>query len=920
MGWAQEIRYLLRLQRRNPKLFFRRVKHSSLMSMRQPEPPMDTSVLSKLMSSPNPHDPSILHMYKAMEAEPAPFQLPTDEELRRMSRVPRTKRAGPDGIHPYLIYQLPDQQFHVIACCIRSILMGWDGPRSLWDAHVVGLFKGKPNWEEASAWRPISMPTAMYRLLMRWVVRQLQPFLESYIDRRQYGRRGASTAMATLELLSWQRRMEETTGCFGALLDVQNAFSSVPHELLFQLLERVGIPEYHRRLVVASMSQGWMIPVGEGCPFKPTAGVRQGCPLSVLLFTLFYDLLLQLCGLPCSAFVDDLAVLAPSKEALLEEVVHLQGIMTRMGLRLNLGKCVFLGPPDESWDEVAFYPSLHGGGAKMQLSTHGVHLGHPICFPQSAAQLTRMVAEESHKHMQHFLNTPLPLSARVTVLNHILIPRMLYQLECIPPDENFLKCVLKWTGDLILGLSDIPNFTNTKTLFSPARFGLGCAYFPTLLPQRCLDVCHKFLRYKGMDVNSFPGLSFVLECLRGAARCLGAEVNLGAFPMRGSSCAPSSEHPLQGCPCIEMPPMVERGAPLPGLFSDGSFDPGKGQCASAVVLPDGSCKVLRPHGPPSSYKAEVYALCLAVDCASQGDTIFTDSAAALAAISGVSERVVLGAQIQAIREGVAFKDLTVQHVPGHQGIEGNEMADQCAQWAQTVLPPPRALHPQAPWDICFGGELCQPPHKTWAKSNTPTHHPYDIHPVSWRYLKVGWWFKWLCGLVSAVGFDHPQSFWHNTPASTPCLYCGQLHNRSVHGFIGMCESTAMPLVKAWLEAWGPLKGLLTTWRQGACARDRFLLGKLVIPWNLWLHLKEKVGDKGTKKAVRHFQQHVLHRLKPHVPRFHIQRGHPRRRLNPWHEEDWLPTPRRRPSAHFPPQSGRPGRSSAEGSLLPDSAG
>ena len=733
---------------------------------------------------------------------------------------------------------------------------------------------------------------------------QLQPYIQHYLDIGQYGRREASTAMATMELMGWERRMEETTGCFGALLDIQNAFSSVPFALLSSLLERVEIPAPYRHLIVKSMATGFMMPQGGGTPFLPTSGVRQGCPLSVLLFTLFFDLLLQQCRLPCCAYVDDLTILAPSKARLVEEMAHLQGLLGRMGMQLNLAKCICLGP-EEGWiEEARDCPTLHHAGAKLAIKTEAVHLGHPVCFPFDQGRLMQAVATEAHASMQDFLNKPLPLSARVTVWNHVVVPRLLYRLECLPPDVGFHRCVMKWTQELILGLSDIPSFVNTKTMFSPKRFGLGCAYFPTLQPQRCLDVCHKFLRYRGVDLRVFPGLPYVFHCLQRAALCLGAEVTIQTNLM----CGPPSitetevEHPLQGCPFLELP-SIEAETPLPGIFSDGSFDAEKGQCASAVVLPDGRRLVLRPPGPPSSYKAEVYALCLAVDCAGRGDIIFTDSAATLAAVAGCNERVVLGACIRQIREGIILKDLGLQHVPGHQGIQGNELADEAAGLAQGLLPPPRVVHPQLPWEVCFGGERCQPPHKTWAKTNTPTHHPYDIHPVSWRFLRVGWWFKWLCGLVSAAGFDHPQSYWHNTPSQTPCLYCQQLHNRSVHGFVGMCDNLEMPLVKAWLDAWGPHRPVLSAWRQAASARDRFLLGKLVIPWGLWLHLQEALGLKAARKAVRHFQGTILYKLKPCVPRFHVSKGHPRRRLNPWVAEDWLPTPRR-PATRLPPSKRR----------------
>ena len=44
LEWSREIKYLLRLQRRNPKLFFRRVKSSSSMSMQRSNPPVHPEI------------------------------------------------------------------------------------------------------------------------------------------------------------------------------------------------------------------------------------------------------------------------------------------------------------------------------------------------------------------------------------------------------------------------------------------------------------------------------------------------------------------------------------------------------------------------------------------------------------------------------------------------------------------------------------------------------------------------------------------------------------------------------------------------------------------------------------------------------------------------------------------------------------
>ena len=121
-----------------------------------------------------------------------------------------------------------------------------------------------------------------------------------------------------------------------------------------------------------------------------------------------------------------------------------------------------------------------------------------------------------------------------------------------------------------------------------------------------------------------------------------------------------------------------------------------------MVLPNHRACILKPRGRPSCYRAEVFALALAVDLVGPGSTIFTDSAAALSAVKGTSPRVTLAGPVHDIRQAFAHKQLTLQHVRGHQGVMGNEMADKIAKEACTSLPPPSPSSQFSLGRVCGG--------------------------------------------------------------------------------------------------------------------------------------------------------------------------------------------------------------------------
>ena len=98
-------------------------------------------------------------------------------------------------------------------------------------------------------------------------------------------------------------------------LDFAKAYDSVSREFLFLLLEWIGVPKPYITLIRALYHDVYASPALHGktkCQIRMRDGLKQGCPLSCLLFILTIDPLITLLGrLPRvdpAAFADDVAV------------------------------------------------------------------------------------------------------------------------------------------------------------------------------------------------------------------------------------------------------------------------------------------------------------------------------------------------------------------------------------------------------------------------------------------------------------------------------------------------------------------------------------------------------------------------------------------------------------------------------------
>ncbi len=138
----------------------------------------------------------------------------------------------------------------------------------------------------------------------------------------------------------------------GVFLDIAVAFPSVAHNFLFAILRFLGFPAEFIMAITKLYHRNFQnIRIGGKIFSGPTLlrGVRQGCPLSMLLFAIILDGLLHNIegvlrpGDVLGAFADDLGLVLSDIASTLPVVLSLFATFGRIsGLFLNPGKCVVI--------------------------------------------------------------------------------------------------------------------------------------------------------------------------------------------------------------------------------------------------------------------------------------------------------------------------------------------------------------------------------------------------------------------------------------------------------------------------------------------------------------------------------------------------------------------------------------------------
>ena len=308
---------------------------------------------------------------------------------------------------------------------------------------------------ELKNWRPISLLNTDYKILAHALSNRLQVVLPEIISKDQNaymkGRfigYNIRTILDVIEITN-KRKMENII----AFLDFEKAFDKLNWKFIDKCLTAFGFGISFRKWVAIMCKDISSCVIYDGYTtgyFKLQCGIRQGCPLSALLFIIAAETLassirknVNIRGVTINAREVKLCQLADDTTLFLNDILSLQTALNTMwmfynssGLKLNYTKTEVFGfghtygnksnPYDLKWVKERIYAL----GTWFYKDTSTIILkNHEIRF--SAFQSTLKCWKARH----------LTMYGKMTIVKSLAISKLNYCIMTLPTPEWFVKAV-----------------------------------------------------------------------------------------------------------------------------------------------------------------------------------------------------------------------------------------------------------------------------------------------------------------------------------------------------------------------------------------------------------------------------------------------------------------------------------------------
>lgn len=324
---------------------------------------------------------------------------------------------------------------------------------------VFSLIYKKGDPDNLENWRPISLLTIDYKIAARVLAKRLQKVIHNIVSLDQQGyikNRYIGYNIRQIQDIIDYTDILKLDGII-LFLDFKKAFDTVEWNFMLNVLHKFGFKEsfihwvktFYSNITSCVINNGW-----RSNSFQVNRGIRQGCPLSALLFIIVAEILAikirnndQIKGievktssneiktLKITQLADDTTLFVKSEQDIKNALHTIDTFGNFSGLKLNKQKTT----------------GLWIGNLKFRAPTtlHNISITNDhvkalgIYFGTNKAECHKLNWDSKLESCQTLINAwnkrNLTMNGRILVIKSILIPKFTYLLQNLEPTKQILN-------------------------------------------------------------------------------------------------------------------------------------------------------------------------------------------------------------------------------------------------------------------------------------------------------------------------------------------------------------------------------------------------------------------------------------------------------------------------------------------------